>query len=69
VNAKLFSAIVTLAKDEACRKNYRKYNAYAIRNADEVIAGEILKTLPIPKRTMKNPLNSLKGDFKMDKLK
>jgi len=47
-----------------CRKNYRKIiSAYAIRNADEVIAGEILKTLPILKGTMK-PLISLRETLK-----
>lgn len=44
--AKLFSAITTLAKDEALREKFKNNIAkYAITNADEVIAKEILDTL------------------------
>lgn len=43
---KLFSAITTLAKDEALREKFKKNIAkYAITNADEVIAREILKDI------------------------
>jgi UDP-N-acetylglucosamine--N-acetylmuramyl-(pentapeptide) pyrophosphoryl-undecaprenol N-acetylglucosamine transferase len=44
---KLFSAITTLAKDEALREKYKNNIAkYAITNADEVIAKEILAPIP-----------------------
>ena len=44
--AKLFSAIITLAKDEALREKFKNNIAkYAITDADEVIANEILTTL------------------------
>jgi len=43
---KLFSAITTLAKDEALREKFKNNIAkYAITNADEVIAREILKDI------------------------
>jgi UDP-N-acetylglucosamine--N-acetylmuramyl-(pentapeptide) pyrophosphoryl-undecaprenol N-acetylglucosamine transferase len=43
---KLFSAITTLAKDKALREKFRNNIAkYAITNADEVIANEILKSV------------------------
>ena len=48
--AKLFSAITTLAKDEALREKFKNNIAkYAITNADEVIAKEILAPSNSPK--------------------